>query len=162
MDPTRRKSVELGTRYGMRRMGRDQLSQGSAMTRRIWAVLLDLDGTLLDHEGAARAAFFAACMQWLPDLDRETLPAAYAEWRRLETAHMRAYLDRTVTFQEQRRARLRGVLSAFGRDGSEIGDDEADDLFATYLRHYEKSWLPYSDVPEVMPFLVPRLGTMIV
>ncbi|WP_192581209.1 HAD family hydrolase [Micromonospora sp. AMSO12t] len=123
------------------------------MTMRVKAVLLDLDGTLLDHKGAAEKAFLAACLQWLPDLDEEARYEAHTEWQRLEAVHMRAYLDKTMTFQEQRRARLRGVLSAYGRETGAVSDDQADDLFTLYLRHYENSWAAYSDVPEVMRFL---------
>lgn len=123
------------------------------MATRVRAVLLDLDGTLLDHKGAAQSAFLAACVQWLPELGEETLHEGHTEWQRLETVHMRAYLDSAMTFQEQRRARLRGVLSAFGRDASEVSDDQADDLFTIYLRHYEKSWAAYNDVPEAMRIL---------
>jgi putative hydrolase of the HAD superfamily len=123
------------------------------MTMRVKAVLLDLDGTLLDHKGAAQAAFLAACVRWLPDLDEEARQEAHTEWQRLEAVHMRAYLDKAMTFQEQRQARLRGVLSAYGRDAAAVSDDQADDLFTVYLRHYEKSWVAYSDVPEAMRFL---------
>jgi putative hydrolase of the HAD superfamily len=120
---------------------------------RVKAVLLDLDGTLLDHKGAARTAFLAACAHWIPNLDEEARQEAHTEWQRLEAVHMRAYLDKAMTFQEQRRARLRGVLSAYGRDAAAVSDDQADDLFAVYLRHYERSWAGYSDVPEAMRFL---------
>lgn len=123
------------------------------MTTRCKAVLLDLDGTLLDHKGAAEAAFLAACLHWLPDLDEGARHEAHAEWQRLEAVHMRAYLDKKMTFHEQRRARLRGVMSAFGRHAAAVSDDHADELFTVYLRHYEKSWTAYSDVPEAMRFL---------
>ncbi|MBA3489344.1 MAG: HAD hydrolase-like protein, partial [Longispora sp.] len=123
------------------------------MTTRVRAVLLDLDGTLLDHKGAAQAAFLTACVQWLPDLDEQERQEAHAEWQRLEAIHMRAYLNKAVTFQEQRRTRLRGVLSAYGQDAMAVSDAKADELFTIYSRHYEKAWTAYDDVPEAMDFL---------
>jgi len=47
-------------------------------------------------------------------------------WRRLALGE--------VTFQEQRRLRLREVFSLH------LADDEADALFADYLHFYERSW----------------------
>ncbi|WP_326559969.1 HAD family hydrolase [Micromonospora sp. NBC_01796] len=119
----------------------------------ISAVLLDLDGTLLDHRGAARDAFFAACAHWLPSLDTEARHQAYAVWQQLEDVHMKAYLEKAVTFQEQRRSRVRDLLTAHGSAGEALGDGRVDDLFSVYLRHYEASWVRYDDVAEAMRFL---------
>lgn len=116
------------------------------MTAGIDAVLLDLDGTLLDHEGAARTALREAGAQWLPGLsDREQIDAAEL-WQRLEATHMRAYLDGRLSFAEQRRARVRGLLAAFGPPGGTLSDARVDELFAIYLTCYEAAWRAYDDV----------------
>lgn len=116
------------------------------------AVLFDLDGTLLDHASAARTAFLDASRQWLPALTDGERDRAFDEWRRLEAVHMRAFLDRAMTFQEQRRARVRGLLAAAGAPG-EPDDGRADALFAVYLRRYEASWAPFGDVAPAMRLL---------
>jgi putative hydrolase of the HAD superfamily len=117
------------------------------MTIEVHAVLLDLDGTLLDHDGAAAAAFLAACAEWLPELDPAGRQEALVAWQRLEISCMQAYLDGTMTFRDQRRARVRGIL---GDHPDPLTDADIDELFTVYLKHYEASWARYDDVDAAM------------
>jgi len=107
------------------------------------AVLFDLDGTLVDHEGAARAAALAWAARESPGhgLDGQALGS---EWLRLEDEHYASYLAGTLSFQEQRRARLAGMLAILG---CAVPPDIAlDRLFEAYLRHYEAAWRAHEDV----------------
>ncbi len=107
------------------------------------AVLFDLDGTLLDHEGAARAGAlaWAAGENLGHGFDGHALGS---EWLRLEDEHYANYLAGTLSFQEQRRARLAGMLAILG---CAVPPDIAlDRLFEAYLRHYEAAWRAYEDV----------------
>lgn len=117
------------------------------------AVLLDLDGTLLDHDGAADAAFLGACAEWLPASDPSTWDAAADTWRSVEATYMQRFLDGTMTFQEQRRARVRSVLDAHGAGSVPRTDADLDALFTVYLKQYEASWRAFDDVPAAMRFL---------
>ncbi|GAB7045562.1 HAD family hydrolase [Catenuloplanes indicus] len=128
-----------------------------AVNNAVEAVLLDLDGTLLDHEGAARTALREAIGQWLPRLSAVERIHAVTVWQQLEATHMQAYLDGTLSFPEQRRARLRGLLAAFDPSGDTLPDARADHLFAIYLRRYEASWSAYEDVHPALGMLR-RLG----
>jgi putative hydrolase of the HAD superfamily len=119
----------------------------------VTAVLLDLDGTLLDHDGAAHTAFVGACATWLPELDRVTRDAAADTWKAIEVTYMQQFLDGAMTFQEQRRARVRGVLDAHGGGRGRWQDADLDALFGGYLKEYEAAWRPFDDVPEAMQFL---------
>ncbi len=105
------------------------------------AVLFDLDGTLLDHHGAAaigvgRIAAAAAVAD----------PAELvAVWRALEDRNLAAYLAGRCSFAEQRRRRAREFLPLLGVP---VGDDAAlDAWFARhYLPAYEDAWRAYPDV----------------
>lgn len=106
------------------------------------AVLFDLDGTLVDHEAACRAAVLAwtkarSVRAAHPDADMT------AEWLRLEEVHFAGYLARDITFEEQRRRRLRDYLCFLG-EATQL-DEALDALFEEYLRHYERSWTAYDD-----------------
>jgi putative hydrolase of the HAD superfamily len=113
------------------------------------AVLLDLDGTLLDHEGASQRAVLTAARAWFP----ETVPLSPADvisaWQELEATHMAAYLSGAVSFAAQRRGRVRGLLERFGVPSS-TRDAEVDEMFRSYLTAYEASWTAFRDVDEAM------------
>lgn len=99
------------------------------------AVLFDLDGTLMDHDGARDAAI------------AELLagdPALAAEWLRLETLHYDEYATGRCSFQEQRRRRVRGIHAAMGAPAP--ADDACDAWFATYLERYRARWTAFGDV----------------
>ena len=107
---------------------------------RVELVVFDLDGTLFDHHGAARAGVSA----WLSRLriaaDEQTLSLWFDAEERFVAAWNRGELD----WQEQRRARIRHVLASLGH---ESGDDDAVDAsFAIYLESYERAWRAFDDV----------------
>lgn len=117
------------------------------------AVLFDIDGTLVDHEAACRAAVLAwtkarSARAARPDADMT------AEWLRLEELHFGGYLAREITFEEQRRRRLRDYLSFLG-EAPQL-DGALDGLFQDYLRHYEASWTAYADAGPALAELKKR------
>lgn len=110
------------------------------------ALLLDLDGTLLDHEQAAHAALYTALSTaGLTDTDRSS---AMLLWRELENLHFQEYLDGQTTFEEQRVRRVRVFQAHYGR--TRLDRTSALAWFDTYRTAYEHAWHPYDDV---MPFL---------
>ncbi len=100
-------------------------------------VLLDLDGVLMDHRAAARAAVVA----WLgPRATSE----AVAAWFAAQDRRLAQWRAGALTWAEQRRARLRDVLPVLG--GGERTDEELDLLFETeYLPAYERAWAAFPD-----------------
>ncbi|WP_307871947.1 HAD family hydrolase [Micromonospora sp. U21] len=108
-------------------------------------VLLDLDGTLIDHEGAVADAL----RSWLPTLGVSATAEVLQLWSAAQERHLIGWRERRISFQEQRRRRLRDFLPALGVP---FVDDEAhlDDVFAGYLRWYEKSWRVFDDVEETL------------
>jgi putative hydrolase of the HAD superfamily len=115
--------------------------------------MLDLDGTLLDHESASRDAFSEICSQWLPRLDREHRSKALETWRALEKKYMQRYLDGHLSFQEQRRGRVRELLACHAERPINQPDSYFDALFYEYPCLYEASWRPFRDVSPGMKYL---------
>ncbi|GAA3339216.1 HAD family hydrolase [Amorphoplanes nipponensis] len=107
------------------------------------AVLLDLDGTLVDHDGAAAAGLRG----WLPALGLVATDEAIARWAAVQEPHLAAWRDGRITFAEQRRRRLRDYLGADGADA------ELDELFAGYVTHYESAWRAFDDAAGALAAL---------
>jgi putative hydrolase of the HAD superfamily len=114
------------------------------------AVLFDLDDTLLDYSTARDTGIRA----WVQEVDaaRDGRDAARV-WRELEEHHFRRYSAGEVSFDEQRRARLR----AFWPHLSESADDELDRAFAAYFAHTEAAWSPVPGAVETVKALAARL-----
>ena len=109
-------------------------------------MLLDLDDTLLDQRGAVRRAFYA----WLPALGVTPTPALHQLWVDLQEHHLVAWRERTVTFSEQRRRRLREFLPAVNFP---YADSDLDAIFAGYLSAYQRAYTLFDDVPDLLAFL---------
>lgn len=107
------------------------------------AVIFDLDDTLVDHTSAARTA----SVEWgrangLAGSDEELA----LTWSAIATPHYRAYQLRELTFDGQRRARVREFLPHL-----DLGDDDdADEAFRGYSEIYHASWTSY---PDAVPTL---------
>lgn len=112
--------------------------------RRVRAVILDLDDTLFDHTGSV----IAALRRWLPALGIAPTDDLVAAWFAAEARHYPAWLAGSISYQEQRRQRLREFLPliryAPGTDG------ELDELFSGYLNCYRSSWVPFDDVDAAL------------
>jgi putative hydrolase of the HAD superfamily len=106
-------------------------------------VLLDLDGTLVDHKSAAAAGLRA----WLPTIGLVPTESAIARWAVVQEPHLAAWRNGRIGFAEQRRRRVRDFLEVRGTDA------ELDELFAGYLTHYEDAWRAFDDVAETLTAL---------
>jgi len=109
------------------------------------AVCFDLDGTLFDHQGSARAAV----VRFLHSLDVVASESTIASWFAAEEEHYERWRSGEISFSEQRRRRLRSVLPPLGVDVPP-GDVEIDELFSGYLRAYESAWRAF---PDALPLL---------
>lgn len=118
------------------------------MPRRTFdAVVLDLDGTLVDHD----AAVVAALQAWLPTMGATTSDHLVTAWRAAEQQHFARWRAGEISFAEQRRNRLRDFLP---RVEQPVGrDDDLDELFGDFLRHYEAAWRCYDDVGDTLDVL---------
>lgn len=103
-------------------------------------IFFDIDGTLIDHEGAAAVA----CRE-LRQRNSQfmTLPEAefHNIWFYAISERMRQ--SRNCSFKEQSLGFTRDVFSRFG---CEISDDEAACQFDAYMTTYKRNWSLYDDV----------------
>ena len=109
------------------------------------AVGFDLDGTLFDHRGSARAGASA----FLGGLGLDVTEAALDAWFAAEDEQFERWRSGEISFQEQRRERLRGVLPPLGIDVPE-DDVGLDAMFEDYVRAYRISWRAF---PDALPLL---------
>lgn len=98
------------------------------------AVIFDLDDTLIDQASAASAAV----VDWALAHDVSG-PGVVQRWTELIGLHHGRYQRREVTFQGQRRDRVRDFLAV------DLSDEAADRLFADYLWRYEAGWRLFDD-----------------
>jgi putative hydrolase of the HAD superfamily len=107
-------------------------------------IFFDVDDTLVDHSSAEREAallFYRRFSDQLGGLDGETF---YTRWHAAAQRHFAAYNAGEISYQEQRRRRVREFL------GAALSDRDADELFAMYLAGYESRWVLF---PDVLPCL---------
>lgn len=109
------------------------------------AVCFDLDDTLFDHRGAARAGV----RRFLGDLNVEVTDSVLGAWFRAEDTQYERWRSGAISFPEQRRERLRIVLPPLGVT---LPADDAglDALFDDYLAGYRHAWRVF---PDVVPLL---------
>ena len=108
------------------------------------AVLYDLDGTLVDHDHAARLGVNA----W-----SATLGLTGDQWERwavIERKWFTAFENGEVTHLGQRVERCREFI---GRPG--LSDEEALAMYEDYLAVYRSNWQAY---PDALPSLQEALG----
>lgn len=111
----------------------------------IAALFFDLDGTLMDHKGAAEAAVVRLLARYR--LDGPSRETAVDLWHQLNEDYIGRYLAGAMSFAEQRRARVRDFFEHFGFSCS---PQEADEAFSFYLGYYEQGWGPF---PDAIPTL---------
>lgn len=120
-------------------------------------MLFDLDGTLVDHDGAAQRAV----ADWLTETQLATEEQCTAGlvglWDDIAERHFPAFREGVITFQEQRRRRLRDFLPQLHVSVQDMNEADLDSVFDDYLRHYEAAWRAY---PDAQPCLLAlgRLG----
>lgn len=113
------------------------------------AVLFDLDDTLLDYSAARDAGI----RTWMREVDARHATDAVRRWRELEEHHFRRYSQGELTFEEQRRARMRD----FRPDLGEAADDVLDRAFSDYIAHTQAAWAPVPGAVETVRTLAARL-----
>ncbi|TDC53364.1 HAD family hydrolase [Actinomadura sp. KC345] len=113
----------------------------------IAAVLFDLDGTLLDHEGAAAEAITRS----FPDADPAWL---VRRWRELTEDAVDRYLAGELSFDAQRRARIVPLARDLGL--GDWDDARADAWVAGFVALYEAAWRPFPDAGPALDVLARR------
>ncbi len=109
------------------------------------AVGFDLDGTLFDHRGAATDGVRVFLESFGDELRADALDL----WFAAEDAEFEQWRAGRISFEEQRRRRLRRVLTALQLDFVDE-PTELDLLFEHYLDEYRRAWRPFPDVARVL------------
>jgi putative hydrolase of the HAD superfamily len=107
------------------------------------AVVFDVDGTLIDYDRARREGF----ARYAVALGLPADGAAWDRWLAAEDVHFQRYLDGELSFEDQRRERVRAFT------GEPLDAAAADDWFAGYLTHFEASWRLFDDVQTTLDAL---------
>lgn len=111
----------------------------------ITTVVLDLDGTLFDHVGAARRGV----ERWLGEEGVALTPELFDRWLAVEQRHVLHWREGRISWTEQRRRRLQDFLPLVGLP---VGTaEELDEAFASgYLRAYEQAWTAFPDAHDAV------------
>jgi putative hydrolase of the HAD superfamily len=112
-------------------------------------VLMDLDGTLVDHDGAEHDAITA----WIATAGfPSTVGGVPTEqfWHDLAEEAFVDYRGGRLTFVGQRRQRVSRFLAAVGQDASGMDDADLDGQFDEYLRRYESAWRAFPDARDAL------------
>ena len=108
-------------------------------------IFFDIDETLLNNSAAERAAA-AKFYDLHKDALQEPVEAFIDSWQTITEHNVQRYLAGELTFQGQRRERLKQVFA-----GKRIlSEAEADAIFETYLHFYEESWILFPDVEDCL------------
>ncbi|GGN12823.1 hydrolase [Streptomyces fuscichromogenes] len=112
--------------------------------RVIRAVVWDVDDTLFDYTSADREGMRAHLAAEGLLAGWGSAEAALVRWREITDQQWARFAAGELSFEDQRRDRVRVFLAA------ELTDAEADDWFRRYLTHYEAVWTLF---PDVLPAL---------
>ena len=107
-------------------------------------ILLDLDNTLLDDWHATDEGCRAMLCEYAAADSSASASVLLDLWRNLLNLHWQRFEKGEVSFQEQRRCRVRGLL------GNDLDDSTADAAFLTYQRAYESAWRLYPGASEFL------------
>lgn len=102
-------------------------------------IFFDIDDTLLDHQRAEEAAafdFFKGCEDELSISETEFVK----QWFSLSTKYFGRFLAKELSFQDQRRMRIRELF------GDHLSNEQADCRFDSYLSFYKRHWIAFEDV----------------
>ncbi len=105
-------------------------------------IYFDIDDTLLDYRTSQDLAAFEFAKKYSSHIDEpETFPAV---WDEITERHMARYLSGELSFQEQRRCRIRECLRL------DLSASESDKIFDEYYQIYEDSWRLFPDVESAL------------
>ncbi|MGP4042067.1 HAD family hydrolase [Gracilibacillus sp. D59] len=102
-------------------------------------IFFDIDATLLDHGKAEQKGavdFYKKYSNELENSENEFVD----RWFELSKKYFGKFLSNELTFQEQRRFRIKDIF------GSHLNDMQADNIFNKYLSLYKRNWSAFEDV----------------
>ncbi|GCB45765.1 hypothetical protein SNL152K_3061 [Streptomyces sp. NL15-2K] len=110
-------------------------------------MIWDVDDTLFDYTTADREGMRSHLAAEGLLTGDETPEQALLRWRQVTDAQWARFAAGEVSFEGQRRDRVRVFL------GEQLSDTDADAWFARYITHYESVWALFPDVLPVLDAL---------
>jgi putative hydrolase of the HAD superfamily len=105
-------------------------------------IYFDIDDTLLDYKTSQDLAAIEFAKKYSSHIDEpENFPAV---WDKITERYMARYLSGELSFQEQRRCRIRESLRL------DLSASESDRIFDEYYQIYEESWRLFPDVESAL------------
>jgi putative hydrolase of the HAD superfamily len=114
------------------------------------ALVFDLDGTLLDQEGAERDALQELYER---DLKLENKPSYHAflrDWRNVADDYLQRFLDNKMGFDDQRILRFQALYKKYGH---ECPRETAAALHQAYAGYYRRRWRAFEDTVPALQAL---------
>jgi putative hydrolase of the HAD superfamily len=105
-------------------------------------IFFDIDETLLNQRKSE--VYASSCFL---DVFGKSLPHHYSVtqfcqlWRFLREKHARLFLENSITFDEQRRRRIRDLF-----DQPSLSKEESESRFSIYSEAYQRAWSLFDDV----------------
>ncbi|WP_096154164.1 MULTISPECIES: HAD family hydrolase [Bacillus] len=102
-------------------------------------IFFDIDGTLLDHDKAEKNGAIDFLRNYKNEI--ECSENEFVErWFTLSNKYFEKFLAKEMSFQEQRRMRIKDLF------GHHLSDKQADTKFNNYLELYKSNWSAFEDV----------------
>jgi putative hydrolase of the HAD superfamily len=105
-------------------------------------LFFDIDETIIDHVRAQKlgaAAFLREHRELFPFEENDFVTL----WHESAQKYFDLYVRGGLSYEEQRRQRMKNIFKYIG---IELSDRQADEKFAWFLHHYEGNWAVFSDV----------------
>lgn len=109
----------------------------------------DLDGTLLDHDSAVKDGV-EDFRNHISDFHTIDPHEFYVKWQELSEKYMDLYLEKRLSFSEQRIQRVQELFLSYRIS---IGAEQAESYFEIFLERYEANWRLFADVEETLHIL---------
>jgi putative hydrolase of the HAD superfamily len=113
----------------------------------IKALVFDLDGTLVDQDGAERDALNKLYENELKLDPKPGFRDFLRVWRSTADDFLHRYLRNEMSFEDQRTQRMVAIYGAFGQD---CPLDEAKRLFHCYAELYSQEWRAFDDAKPAL------------
>lgn len=104
-------------------------------------VVFDIDDTLINHSGAEKEASIRFGSEFQNEISEYSDETFAQIWHDTAEEHIRSFLSGKINFEEQRRRRIKSIFR-----NVKMKNEEADEIFKTYLKIYEDSWHLFDDV----------------
>lgn len=102
-------------------------------------IFFDIDETLFDHDQAEKKGAIDFLKEYTDELQLSETELVQL-WYNLSNKYYEKFLAKELSFQEQRRMRIKDLF------GHHLNDKQADSRFNHYLGLYKSNWSAFKDV----------------